>query len=60
MVGVRLCLIAHPVQTIGGQRVFSPMNVKLAFGRDGAEVTLPSHIEATMLDAKFAEAVEKV
>lgn len=33
------------------------MKVKLAFGRDGAEVEIPSHVKATVLDAKFAEAV---
>src|SRR5262245_60763812 len=33
------------------------MKVKLAFGRDGAEVEIPSYIKATVLDAKFAEAV---
>ncbi len=34
------------------------MKVKLAFGRDGAEVELPSHVQVTVLAAKFAEAVE--
>src|SRR5262245_41169657 len=32
------------------------MKVKLAFGRDGAEVELPSHVRAIVLEAKFAEA----
>jgi nickel-dependent lactate racemase len=34
------------------------MKVRLAFGRDGAEVALPSHLQATVLEAKFAEAVQ--
>src|SRR5262245_17966539 len=34
------------------------MKVKLAFGREGAEVQLPSHVRATVLEAKFAEAME--
>jgi nickel-dependent lactate racemase len=34
------------------------MKVKLAFGREGAEIELPSHIRATVLAAKFAEAAE--
>ena len=34
------------------------MKVKLAFGREGAEVELPSHLLVTVLEAKFAEAVE--
>lgn len=34
------------------------MNVKLAFGREGAEVELPSHVQTTVLEAKFAEAVQ--
>ena len=33
------------------------MKVKLAFGREGAEVELPSHVQVTVLEAKFAEAV---
>ncbi len=33
------------------------MKVKLAFGRTGAEIELPSHVRATVLEAKFAEAV---
>jgi nickel-dependent lactate racemase len=32
------------------------MNVKLAFGREGAEVDLPSHVQTIILEAKFAEA----
>jgi len=32
------------------------MNVKLAFGRAGAEVKIPAHVQATVLEAKFAEA----
>jgi len=34
------------------------MKVKLAFGREGAEVELPSHVQVTVLEAKFAEAIE--
>lgn len=34
------------------------MNVKLAFGREGVEVELPSHVRTTVLEAKFAEAVQ--
>jgi nickel-dependent lactate racemase len=34
------------------------MKVKLAFGREGAEVEIPAHIQATVLEAKFAEAME--
>jgi lactate racemase len=33
------------------------MKVKLAFGREDAEVELPSHIQVTVLEAKFAEAM---
>lgn len=33
------------------------MKVKLAFGRDGADITLPGHVQAQILEAKFAEAV---
>jgi len=33
------------------------MKVKLAFGREGAEVEVPSHVQVTVLEAKFAEAV---
>ena len=33
------------------------MKVTLAFGRTGAEVTIPSHIEARVLEAKFAQAL---
>lgn len=33
------------------------MKVKLAFGREGAEVEIPSHVHPTVLEAKFAEAV---
>ena len=33
------------------------MKVKLAFGREGAEVELPAHIRATVLEAKFAKEV---
>ena len=32
------------------------MKVRLAFGRDGAEVELPSRVQITILEAKFAEA----
>lgn len=32
------------------------MKVKLAFGREGAEIVLPEHVRATVLEAKFAEA----
>lgn len=32
------------------------MRVRLAFGHDGAEVELPAHVQATLLEAKFAEA----
>lgn len=34
------------------------MNVKLAFGREGAEVELPSHVQTTVLEAKFADAAQ--
>lgn len=34
------------------------MKVKLAFGREGAEISLPAHVRATVLEARFAEAVE--
>jgi len=33
------------------------MKVKLAFGREGAAIALPAHVRATVLEAKFAEAV---
>ena len=33
------------------------MKVKLAFGRDGAEVEIPSHVQANVLEPKFAAAV---
>ena len=33
------------------------MKVKLAFGREGAAIALPAHVRATVLAAKFAEAV---
>src|SRR5712692_2702655 len=33
------------------------MKMQLAFGRDGAEIALPSHVRVTVLEAKFAEAV---
>src|SRR5215510_15023270 len=33
------------------------MKVKLAFGRDGAEVDLPSHVQVNVLEPKFAAAV---
>jgi nickel-dependent lactate racemase len=36
------------------------MKVKLAFGRENAEVELPSHVQVTVLEAKFAEAVAAV
>jgi nickel-dependent lactate racemase len=36
------------------------MKVKLAFGRDGAEVEIPAHVRAMVLEAKFAEAVKAV
>ncbi|MCS6926176.1 MAG: nickel-dependent lactate racemase [Candidatus Binatia bacterium] len=32
------------------------MKVRLAFGRTGVEIELPSHVRATVLQAKFAEA----
>lgn len=32
------------------------MRVKLAFGRAGADIELPPHVRATVLEAKFAEA----
>jgi lactate racemase len=35
----------------------STMKVKLAFGRDGAEVEIPSHVQANVLEPKFAVAV---
>jgi nickel-dependent lactate racemase len=34
------------------------MKVKLAFGREGAEIEIPSHVRVTVLEAKFANAVE--
>jgi len=34
------------------------MKVKLAFGREGAEIELPPHVQATVLEARFAEAME--
>ena len=34
------------------------MKVKLAFGREGAEIELPAHVRATVLEAKFAEAMD--
>lgn len=34
------------------------MKVQLAFGREGAEIALPAHVQATVLEAKFATAVE--
>jgi len=43
---------------VTGKGVLQTMKVKLAFGRDGAEVELPSHVQVTVLAAKFAEAVE--
>lgn len=33
------------------------MRVKLAFGREGAEVEIPSHVQANVLEPKFAAAV---
>ena len=33
------------------------MKVKLAFGRDGADIRLPEHVQAQILKAKFAKAV---
>jgi lactate racemase len=36
------------------------MKVELAFGRESAEVELPSHVQVTVLEAKFAEAVAAV
>lgn len=33
------------------------MKVKLAFGREGAEIEVPAHVHTTVLEAKFAEAV---
>src|SRR6185369_13899622 len=33
------------------------MKVKLAFGRDGAEVDIPSHVQVNILEPKFAAAV---
>lgn len=33
------------------------MRVTLAFGRIGAEVTIPSHIDALVLEAEFAQAL---
>jgi len=33
------------------------MKVKLAFGRDGAEVEIPAHVQANILEPKFATAV---
>src|SRR5881296_2160548 len=33
------------------------MKVKLAYGHEGAAVALPAHVRATVLEAKFAEAV---
>lgn len=35
----------------------STMKVKLAFGREGAEVEIPSHVQANVLEPKFAAAV---
>ena len=35
------------------------MRVTLAFGRIGAEVTIPSHIDARVLEAKFTQALCK-
>src|SRR5215470_5311046 len=35
----------------------STMKVKLAFGRDGAEVEIPPHVQANVLEPKFAAAV---
>jgi nickel-dependent lactate racemase len=34
------------------------MKVRLAFGREGTEVEFPSHVQTTVLEAKFADAVE--
>lgn len=34
------------------------MKVRLAFGREGTEVDFPSHIQMTVLEAKFADAPE--
>jgi nickel-dependent lactate racemase len=34
------------------------MKVQLAFGREGAEIEIPSHVQATVLEARFAEAVD--
>lgn len=34
------------------------MKVRLAFGREGAEVEFPAHIQTIVLEAKFADAVE--
>lgn len=34
------------------------MKIKLAFGREGAEIELPSHVQTTVLAAKFADAAE--
>jgi nickel-dependent lactate racemase len=34
------------------------MKVRLAFGREGAEIELPAHVRATVLQAKFAEAAQ--
>lgn len=34
------------------------MKVKLAFGREKTEVEFPSHMQTTVLEAKFADAVE--
>jgi len=34
------------------------MKIKLAFGREGAEIELPAHVQATILEARFADAVE--
>jgi nickel-dependent lactate racemase len=44
------------IAEISSKGVLLDMKVKLAFGRDGAEVELPSHVRATVLEAKFAEA----
>jgi lactate racemase len=36
------------------------MRVKLAFGREGAEVEIPSHVQANILEPKFAAPVPSV
>jgi len=43
--------------TAQAKGVWSIMKMPLAFGRDGAEIALPSHVRVTVLEAKFAEAV---